>query len=97
MEAFKKRFRPEDLPKLERIHEAATELVKQHLNQPVRDMDAKGYKGIEVACAFIALGYHILRQNRSEKDALATFDALADYTRQRLETGRSRYMAKKLN
>lgn len=85
------------MPKLERIHETATKLVKQHLDEPVKEIGAEGYNTIEVACAFISLGYHFLRQNRSEKDALKTFDALADYTRLRLETGRRRSMAKRLN
>ena len=96
MQATKRKLTPQELRKLEQIQQAALELARDYLDKPVKAMSADGYKATEIACAFIGFGYHLLRDHLSEKSALAMFNLLAQFTRQRNEEGR-RQRRKTLN
>lgn len=86
---------PRDFARLNRIQDSATELVKDYLDGPYKEMLKTGCSDVEVAYAFIALGYHVLRMRRPEKAAMDAFDVLAHFGKRRIEDGRKRHGADK--
>lgn len=87
----------EDLENLAKTQEIAIDLTKQYLFRPVSDMEAAGYSRLEMACAFITFGYHLLRQGRSEEKAKDAFNVLAHFAGQRIEQGITNHRKKNLS
>jgi hypothetical protein len=75
----------EDLERIEQTQEKAVAVIQAHLFQPLREMERAGHARLEIACAFIMFGYHILRLNRSEESAKDAFNILTHFSQRRIE------------
>ena len=85
----KKEYRAnrEDLEHISKTQEVAIDLTKKYLFQPIREMEAAGYGRLEIACAFIMFGYHLLRQGQSPEKAQDAFNVLTHFAGRRIEGG----------
>ena len=97
--ARKKEYKakPEDLENIAKTQEIAIDLTKKYLFQPVQEMQAAGHSRLEMACAFIMFGYHLLRQGQSAAKAQDAFNVLTYFAGQRIERGISDRRKKKLS
>lgn len=97
--ARKKEYRakPEDLENIAKTQEVAVDLTKKYLFGPVKEMRAAGYSRLEMACAFIMFGYHLLRQGQPEEKAKDAFNVLTYFAGRRIERGIADRRKKKLS
>jgi hypothetical protein len=87
----------EDLERIERAQEKAVAAIQTHLFQPLREMERTSHTRLEIACAFIMFGYHILRLNRSEESAKDAFNILTHFSQRRIESNIRQKKKQKLN
>lgn len=68
------------------VQRSASKIIKDYLQEPIDKLAAdKICSDRVIACGLIQLGYYILRTNRSEKEAVQSFDVTAHFSIQRVE------------
>lgn len=48
----------DELEKISHAQDRAFEMVKKHLAEPIKKIEAMGYSRLELACAYLSLAYH---------------------------------------
>lgn len=76
---------PEDLRDLAEAQDSAVEMIKTHLAEPLKKIEAKGYSRAELATAYLMLAYHALRHNESKDKADKAFEIIAHFAKRRIE------------
>ena len=99
MRAEKKQYRvdKEDLGEIAAAESNAVKLIKAHLEPHLKTFRDMGYSRLEIAGAFIILGYHALRYDRTQEKAEESFGLLYTLYKKRIDQNCSRADKKKLN
>jgi hypothetical protein len=74
-----------DLDSIEETQDTAIEIVKKHLAEPLRRVEALGYSRKEIVSAYLMLAYHALRCDQEEEKASFALATLSHFARQRIE------------
>ena len=88
-------FSRESLENIRKIHESAATLIRNHMEGPLKEIEAAGYKPVEVAFAFVSLAYHALRRHESKSKTTALFKGLSYFAQQRIEKSYEKQAKKK--
>ncbi len=75
-----------EIEQISKAQDRAFELVRTHLSEPLKQIESMGYTRIELACAYLTLAYHALRLNHPQEKADKSFDILAHFAKQRIES-----------
>ncbi len=75
----------------------AFEMVKNHLAEPIKSIEAMGYSRLELACAYLSLAYHALRYGRPKEQAEKNFPILAHFACLRMEENFKQYRGRTIN
>lgn len=99
MQPQKKQYRVdrEDLGEIAAAEKNAVALIKAHLEPQLKTFRDLGYSRLEIACAFIIIGYHALRYDRAQKEAEESFGLLYTLCKKRIDQNCSRANKKKLH
>lgn len=74
-----------ELEEISHAQDRAFEMVKNHLAEPIKKIEAMGYSRLELACAYLSLAYHTLRFERTQEQAEKNFMSLAYLASTRME------------
>jgi hypothetical protein len=97
MTAEKLELSKDEFEEIAKAQDRAFEMVKNHLAEPLKKIEAMGYSRLELACAYLALAYHALRYGRSKEKAEKNFLPLAYLACKRVEENFKYHRAKRLN
>lgn len=62
-------FEGMEFEEISKAQDRAIDMVKKHLAEPLKTVEAMGYSRLEMALAYFSLAYHALRFGRSEEAA----------------------------
>ena len=74
-----------DFEKLEKTVDSAVTLIKTHLDDRLKQIEAQGYSRLEMAAAYIILAYHALRHGYSQDRAEHALNILMHFAKKRIE------------
>ena len=87
----------DELRDISNAQDRAFEMVKNHLAEPIKRIEAMGYSRLELACAYLSLAYHALRYGRSKQLAEKNFPILAHLACMRMEENFKQHRSRTLN
>ncbi len=74
-----------DFEKMEKTVNSAVTLIKIHLDDRLKQVEAEGYSRLEMAAAYIILAYHALRHGYSQDRAEHALNILLYFAKKRIE------------
>lgn len=81
-------YKKKDAEAVARIQDAGVDLTANYLSEPLeRVLKSKLYNDQEIASALIMFAYHLLRQQRSARQAEDAFNVQAHFAKLRIERG----------
>src|SRR5262245_11361835 len=83
----KPRVTEENFARITAAERVAADAIRKDMEPHLAVLRAKGYTRLEIACAFVMLGYHALRYDRTQAQAEESFNLVYAACKERIDRG----------